>query len=170
MLKYVKQATVNGTNVMGVEIPLGGVFGRFAPDLKHKNNLYFYIMPKDLKAWHTNKNSAFAYILTGNMKRFVRQCVSLVSNAWRSIRKWILANALEIDPIIKTGCRSKDVIRQAPKERKVGKYAMRGRPENSSITTDYSVTAGCKIGPRWWNEEGYLSMRMGVHAANYAGV
>ncbi len=167
MLKYVKQAVTNGTNIMGTEVPLGSVFGRFAPDSRHPMDMYFYIAPKDLKAWYININSAFVYILTGNMKRFVRKCVSLSSSAWRSVRKWILANALEVDSSVKTGFRKRDVARLAPKDRKVGEYIMRGRPENSRVITDYSVTAGCKIGPRWWSEEGYLSMRMGVQAANY---
>lgn len=165
-LKYIRQSRNNGANMVGVEIPLGAVFGRFAPDKKYAGNVYFYITPADLQAWHVHENSAFVHVLDGEMRNFRRRCVNLQSTQWRQVKRWIMSAAMEIDPAIKTECSRKQCAAITPRDRKPQVFILRGRPENNHIMTDYSVTAGCKIGPRWWTEEAYLC-KLGVHTPDY---
>lgn len=42
-----------------------------------------------------------------------------------------------------------------------------GRTPDSNVVTAVSVTAGCKIGPRWLSEEGYCTERMGMTSPDF---
>ena len=166
----VKQAKNHSVQFYGIHIPKGAVYavipartikGRFMPKV--------YAWIDDLEAAR-NRRHFTMHILSVNDRKPRSVYVDGHSGYAHEMQNFILLHLAPEDMQVKRGATRREIRPDAPKDRSVGRYIMRGTPSYdtapSVMTQDY-VTNGCKVGKNFYNEEGYCGVVLGMGIPSY---
>lgn len=166
----VKQAQNHSVQFYGIHIPKGAVYAKIpAKEINGR------IMPKAY-VWVDNLHMA------RNQRHFNMHILSINDRKPRTvyvdgnlgyahtIQNFIILNLRPDQLKVNYGATRREIRQDAPKDRKVGRYIMRGTPSYdtapSVMTQDY-VTNGCRVGKNFYNEEGYCGMVLGMGTPSY---
>lgn len=161
----VKQAKNHSVQFYGIHIPMGAVYAVIpAKVIKGRNFPKVYAWIDDL---HMARNQRHfnMHILSVNDRKPRTIYVDGRFGYAHEMQDFIVMNLQPNQLMVKHGATRREILPYAPKDRKVGRYIMRGTPSYdtapSVMTQDY-VTNGCRIGQNFYNEEGYCGVVLGM--------
>ena len=161
----IKRAKNHSVQFYGIHIPQGAVYavvparvikGRFMPKA--------YVWVDNLQMAR-NQRHFNMHILSVNDRNPRTVYVDGKFGIAHEIQDFIILNLRQDQLKVNRGATRREIRPSAPKDRKVGKYIMRGTPSYDtapSVMTQDFVTNGCKVGKNFYNEEGYCGVVLGM--------